>query len=57
MISEGEWRAFLDDFQQPLHKFAVPQPEQKEPIALVESTKEALVVAPFQEGPAGTTAD
>jgi hypothetical protein len=47
MISEGEWQAFLDDFQQTLDKFAVPQPEQKDLIALVESTKEAIVVAPF----------
>jgi hemoglobin len=56
MISEGEWQAFLDDFQQTLDKFAVPQPEQQELMALVESTKEAIVVAPFQAGAAGTTA-
>jgi hemoglobin len=55
MISEGEWQAFVEDFQQTLDKFAVPQPEQKELISLVESTKEAIVVAPFQEGTAGTT--
>jgi hemoglobin len=56
MISEGEWQAFLDDFQQTLDKFAVPQPEQQELVTLVESTKEAIVVAPFQAGAAGTTA-
>ena len=30
MITEGEWQAFMDDFQQTLDKFQVPQPEQKE---------------------------
>src|SRR5215211_4228978 len=55
MITEEEWRAFMDDVQQTLDKFAVPQPEQQELIAIVESTKEAIVVAPFQEGPTATT--
>src|SRR5215467_1594614 len=51
MITEREWQAFMDDFQQTLDKFAVPQPQQVELIALVEGTKEAIVV-PFhvQEG-------
>jgi hypothetical protein len=30
----------------------VPQPEQDELKAIVESTREAIVVAPLQEGPA-----
>ena len=55
MITEEEWQAFMDDFQQTLDKFAVPQPEQQELTAIVESTKEAIVVAPFQEGPTATT--
>jgi hypothetical protein len=41
----------MDDLQQTMDKFEVPQPEQDEVIAIVESTKEAIVVAPFQEGP------
>ena len=51
MITDGEWQAFMDDLQQTLDKFDVPQPEGQELIAIVESTKEAIVVTPFQEGP------
>src|ERR671923_1233504 len=51
MITEEEWQAFMDDLQQTLDKFAVPHPEQDEVKAIVESTKEAIVVAPLQEGP------
>ena len=35
-----------------LDKFEVPEPERQELVAIVESTKEAIVVSPFQEGPA-----
>ena len=51
MITAGEWQAFLEDFQQTLEKFGVPQPEQEELKAIVESTREAIVVAPLQVGP------
>jgi hemoglobin len=51
MITEEEWVAFMDDLQQTLDKFVVPQPEQNEIRAIVESTHEAIVVAPLQEGP------
>src|SRR6266508_1743154 len=44
MITDDEWQAF--------DRFEVPQPEQEELKAVVESTKEAIVVAPFEEGPA-----
>src|SRR3954453_3514100 len=54
MITEVEWLAFMDDFQQTLDKFEVPQPEQQELTAIVESTKESIVVRPFEEGPEGT---
>jgi hemoglobin len=50
MITDEEWLAFRDDLQQTLNKFAVPQPEQNEIKAIVESTREAIVVAPLQEG-------
>jgi hemoglobin len=50
MITEGEWQAFMDDLQETIDKFQVPQPEATELIAIVNSTKEAIVVAPFQEG-------
>jgi hemoglobin len=55
MITDPEWRAFMDDFNQTLSKFHVPQAEQDELNAIVESTKDAIVVAPpFQEGPSAT---
>lgn len=51
MITDQEWLAFMDDFKQSLDQFEVPQPEQEELTAIVESTKEAIVVEPLQEGP------
>jgi hemoglobin len=54
MITEQEWKAFMGDFQQTLDRFEVPQQEQEELKAIVESTKESIVVRPFQEGPEGT---
>lgn len=57
MITDQEWQAFMDDVQQTLDKFAVPQPEQEELKTIVEGTKESIVVRPFQEGleePVGT---
>jgi len=49
MITPQEWQAFLDDFQQTLETFNVPQAEQAELFAIVESTREAIVIAPVQE--------
>src|SRR5262249_61437637 len=46
MITEEEWQAFMDDCRQTLDKFQVPTPEQQELIAIIESTKEAIVVVP-----------
>jgi hemoglobin len=51
MITEEEWQAFVDDFQRTLDKFEVPQTEQDELKAIVESTKESIVVRPFEAGP------
>jgi hypothetical protein len=39
LITAAEWDAFLDDFQQTLDKFGVPQPELK-----VASTRADIVV-------------
>jgi len=47
LITPQEWQAFLDDFQQTLNKFNVPQQEQAELFAIVESTREAIVVSPI----------
>jgi hemoglobin len=54
MITDEEWQAFMDDLQQTFDKFEVPQPEQEELKAIVESTKEAIVVSPFEEPTAAT---
>src|SRR4051812_44751319 len=50
MITDGEWTSFMDDLDQTFDKFGVPQPERQELVAIVESTREAIVVAPFEEG-------
>jgi hypothetical protein len=41
MITEVEWRAFMDDLQQMLDKFAVPHLEQSELKAIVENESPA----------------
>jgi hemoglobin len=43
-ISNAEWQAFEDDFQQTLDKFHVPAAEQAELKAIVASTKADIVV-------------
>ena len=53
MITEEEWEAFIDDFNQTLDKFDVPQQERSELHAIVESTKEAIVVAPLENAMRG----
>lgn len=45
-ITEGEWAAFLEDFQASLDKFEVPQTEQRELFAIVQSTKADIVMPP-----------
>jgi len=43
-ITEKEWEAMLADFKKSLDKFAVPEMEQKELFAIVESTKKDIVM-------------
>jgi hemoglobin len=43
LITDWEWQAFMDDFQQTLDKFQVPQQEQDELKAIVESTRSDIV--------------
>ena len=50
MITDEEWLAFMDDVQETLDKFGVPQLEQDVIKAIVESTHDAIVVAPLHEG-------
>jgi hemoglobin len=45
LITEQEWLAFMDDFQQTLDKFNVPPREQQELKAIVMSTKPDIVAA------------
>ena len=44
MITAAEWEALLDDLPQTLDKFGVPQAEQAEIKAIVESTRADIVV-------------
>jgi hypothetical protein len=37
----------MDDFQQTLDKYTVPVAEQQELIAIVESTRDAIVITPI----------
>jgi hemoglobin len=55
MISDQEWEAFMDDLQQTFDRFDVPEQERAEVKAIVESTKESIVVRPFQEEPVGAS--
>jgi hemoglobin len=42
-ITEAEWQAMVVDFKKSLDKFKVPEREQKELVAIVESTKKDIV--------------
>jgi hemoglobin len=45
-ITPPEWDAFMDDLNQTLAKFQVPVQEQQEVVAIVESTRDDIVVEP-----------
>lgn len=45
-IAEQEWEAFMDDLQQTLDRFQVPEPEQAELRAIIESTHHEIVSPP-----------
>src|SRR5262245_35852311 len=44
MITAAEWEAFLDELQQTLDKFTVPQAEQAEIKTIIDSTRADIVV-------------
>jgi len=46
LITKDEWEAFIDDFNQTLDKFEVPQQERSELLAIIQSTRDAIVVGP-----------
>ena len=43
-ITPEEWRAFMEDLNRTLDKFDVPQQERSEVVAIVESTRDDIVV-------------
>ena len=43
-ITAAEWEAFLDDLRQTFDRFAVPEPERSELLAIVNSTRDEIVV-------------
>jgi hemoglobin len=45
-ITAAEWDAFIDDLNQTLDKFEVPQQERSELLAIIDSTRDAIVVGP-----------
>jgi hemoglobin len=45
-ITAEEWDAFIDDLNQTLDKFEVPQRERSEVLAIIESTREGIVARP-----------
>jgi hemoglobin len=42
-ITETEWAAFMDDLRKAFAQFGVPPQEERELIAIVESTKKEIV--------------
>jgi hemoglobin len=44
-ITEKEWQAMVADFRKVLDKFKVPEQEQKELFAIVDSTKKDIVIS------------
>jgi hemoglobin len=42
-ITGAEWEAFIDDLNQTLDKFTVPPQERSEVLAIVQSTRDAIV--------------
>jgi hemoglobin len=43
-ITPSEWVAFMGDLDDSLAKFQVPTPEQAEVVAIVESTRQDIVI-------------
>jgi len=48
-ITEREWQAMLADFRRILNNYQVPEGEQEELIAILESTKKDIVISADQE--------
>jgi len=52
-ITAKEWLAFMEDLNDTLDKFEVPQQERSEIVAIVESTRDDIVVAESSESARG----
>ena len=52
-ITPDEWASFMDDLRQSLARFEVPRAEQADLVAIVESTKDAIVVPQLAATPSG----
>jgi hemoglobin len=46
LITSQEWEAFIDDLNQTLDKFQVPQQERSELLAIIQTTRQAIVDGP-----------
>ena len=44
LITGDEWEAFIDDLNQTFDRFEVPQQERAEVLAIIESTRDAIVL-------------
>ena len=51
LITDDEWQAFIDDLNDTLDKFDVPPQERAELLAIVESTRGAIVIGPAPHQP------
>ncbi len=49
-ITEGEWQAFMKDLRDCFAKFKIPALEQSELVAIVESTKNEIVLKQPTQG-------
>jgi hemoglobin len=50
-ITADEWNPFMDDLQLAPAKFQVPPAEETEVVAIIESTRDAIVVPPLRPRP------
>jgi hemoglobin len=57
LITSDEWDAFINDLNRSLDQFEVPQQERSEVIAIVESTRSAIVAEAARERAARPPAD
>jgi hemoglobin len=57
LITGDEWDAFIDDLNQTLDKFQVPQQERLAVLAIIQSTRGDIVVEAAERPPTASTAE